>query len=190
MLVFKEFDRSNNPINYFHINTVPLAVEFPEENDIEILEYTPNTNPQETIIQANTNLQTKDTTPKNPTIEKDAIPEVDDDSDEVDSSDVESDYEYQPSEPVSDSDISLVESLVEGNVMGGIPGRCDPDGDKFCWDNSSDEEDGSTNMTLYCIRNKWTSNPDGFISLRAGQIFSNSKEVKNVIRRFAIQEGR
>ncbi|KAK3206950.1 hypothetical protein Dsin_020996 [Dipteronia sinensis] len=46
MYAFEEFDRRNKPIIYFHINAVPL------------LEYTPNTSPQEIIIQANTNPQT------------------------------------------------------------------------------------------------------------------------------------
>ncbi|KAK3206958.1 hypothetical protein Dsin_021004 [Dipteronia sinensis] len=92
---------------------------------------------------------------KNPTIEKVIIPEVEDDSDDIDSSNVEPDSEYQPSE----------------------------------LDNSSNEEDGPTRMTRYCIRNEWTPNPDGSISLTAGQIFCNAIEVKDVIRRFAIQEG-
>ncbi|TXG48433.1 hypothetical protein EZV62_027727 [Acer yangbiense] len=86
---------------------------------------------------------------ENPTLEEDEIPEVDDDFKEVDSSDVEPDYKYQPSGSVSDSDASLVDSLDEGHVMGGIPGRCEPDGEKFSWENSSDEEDGPTRMTRF-----------------------------------------
>ncbi|KAK2646482.1 hypothetical protein Ddye_021677 [Dipteronia dyeriana] len=112
-------------------------------------------------------LQTRTPKPKtqhqNPTIEEDAIHEVDNGSDEVDRSDVEPDYEYQPLELVSDSNVSLVDSLDEGNVMGGIHGRCDLDGDKFCWDNSFDEEDGPTKMTRYCICNEWTPNLIGSI---------------------------
>ncbi|KAK2645295.1 hypothetical protein Ddye_020490 [Dipteronia dyeriana] len=121
--------------------------------EVPLLGYTPNTNPQETVIQSHTNPQTTCSAPKNPTVEKVTIPEVEDDSDDVDSFDVESDFEYQPSVPVNDSDVSLVHSDSEGQVMGGIPGRCDPDGDKFCWDNSSNEEDSPTRMTRYCIRN-------------------------------------
>ncbi|KAI9181701.1 hypothetical protein LWI28_017649 [Acer negundo] len=59
---------------------------------------------------------------------EDAIPEVDDDSNEVDGSNVESNYEYQPSGSVSDFDASLVDNLDERHVMSGIPGRCEPDG--------------------------------------------------------------
>ncbi|KAK1565453.1 hypothetical protein Q3G72_026886 [Acer saccharum] len=134
MFVFEEFDRRNNPIIYFHISVVP------------ILEYTPNTNPQEIVIQENTNPQTVDVTLENPTLEEDAILEADDNSDEVDDSDVEPDYEYQPSGSVSDSDASLVDSLDEGHVMGGIPGHYEPNGDKFGWESSSGEEDGPTRM--------------------------------------------
>ncbi|KAI9186147.1 hypothetical protein LWI28_014179 [Acer negundo] len=130
-----------------------------------------------------------DVTLENPTLKEDAILEVDDDSDEVDGSDVEPDYEYRPSGSVSDSDTSLVDCLDEGHVMVGIPGHCEPDGDKFGWENSSGEKDGPTRMVRYCIDNEWTPNLDGSISLKAGQIFSNAKEVRDVIRRFAIQEG-
>ncbi|KAK4839467.1 hypothetical protein QYF36_022181 [Acer negundo] len=143
MFVFEEFDRRNNPIIHFHISVVPL------ENDIGLLEYTPNTSPQETVIQENTNPQTLDITLENPTLKEDAILEVDDDSDEVNGSEVEPDYEYRPSGSVSDSDTSLVDSLDEGHVMVGIPGRCEPDGDKFGWENSSGEEDGPTRMVRY-----------------------------------------
>ncbi|KAK4840231.1 hypothetical protein QYF36_003164 [Acer negundo] len=143
MFVFEEFDRRNNPIIHFHISVVPL------ENDIGLLEYTLNTSPQETVIQENTNPQTLDITLENPTLKEDAILEVDDDSDEVDGSDVEPDYEYRPSGSVSDSDTSLVDSLDEGHVMVGIPGRCEPNGDKFGWENSSGEEDGPTRMVRY-----------------------------------------
>ena len=45
IFVFEEFDRRNSPIIHFHISVVPL------ENDIRLQEYTPNSNPQETIIQ-------------------------------------------------------------------------------------------------------------------------------------------
>ncbi|TXG53891.1 hypothetical protein EZV62_019147 [Acer yangbiense] len=123
MFVFEEFDRRNSPIIHFHINVVPL------ENGIELQEYTPNTNHQETIIQQNTNPQTADVTFENPTLEEDVIPEVDYDSNEVDGSDVEPDYEYQPSGSVSDSDANLVDSLDEEHVMGGIPGHCELEGD-------------------------------------------------------------
>ncbi|KAK4848102.1 hypothetical protein QYF36_009351 [Acer negundo] len=61
-------------------------------------------------------------------LQEDAIPEVDDDSNEVDGSNVESNYEYQPSGSVSDFDASLVDNLDERHVMSGIPGRCEPDG--------------------------------------------------------------
>ncbi|KAK2657293.1 hypothetical protein Ddye_010345 [Dipteronia dyeriana] len=44
-------------------------------------------------------------------------------------------------------------------------------------------------MTRYCIRNEWTPNPDVSISLKTGQVFTKATEVKDVIRRFAIQEG-
>ncbi|KAK1553880.1 hypothetical protein Q3G72_004773 [Acer saccharum] len=81
------------------------------------------------------------------------IPEMDDDSNEVDGSDVEPDYEYQPSGSVSDSDASLVDSLDEEHVMSGIPGRCELDGDKFGWENSSSEEDGPTRMVRYYTAN-------------------------------------
>ncbi|KAI9170424.1 hypothetical protein LWI28_027729 [Acer negundo] len=104
---------------------------------------------------------------------------MDDDSNEVDGSDVESNYKYQPSGSVSDSDASLVDSLDYRHVMVGIPGRFEPYGDKFGWENSSGEEDGPTRMVRYCIDNEWTPNSDGSISLRAGQFFSNAKEPMN-----------
>ncbi|KAK1557911.1 hypothetical protein Q3G72_034087 [Acer saccharum] len=105
---------------------------------------------------------------ENPTLKEDAILEVDDDSNEVDGSDVEPDYEYQPSGIVSDSDANLVDSLDKGHVMGGILGHCELDSENFGWENSSGEEDGPTKIVCYCIDNEWTPNSDGSISLRAG----------------------
>ncbi|KAK4842568.1 hypothetical protein QYF36_023901 [Acer negundo] len=101
----------------------------------------------------------------------------------TDGSVVDNDYQVNE-ESEDDSDVSLMNENGE-NYMDHYEG----DGDERIVVVSSDEETALTRVATYCQNHQWAQNPNGTISFEAGQIFRFAKITREVIEKYAIQEG-
>ena len=101
----------------------------------------------------------------------------------TDESDVDNDYEVDEDSEDS-SDVSLLNEDAVSDKD-----HCDHDGDERNIVVSSDEENALTRIATYCQNHQWAPNPNGTISFEAGQILGSAKITREVVKKYAIQEG-
>ncbi|TXG73265.1 hypothetical protein EZV62_001844 [Acer yangbiense] len=167
LAMLEEYDKRNLDNIEFNIDVIPYASEPPNPN---LIGQTPNSN---TETQPNTT-------------QSSGVVLVD--------SDIEPDFEYIPdSESNGDLDVSLFDSIVEAEDSVDVDvdgnGSLHYDPNEMGGHHSSDKKNGATRMVRYCVKHEWKPNLDGSISLSEGQVFRNVQMVKDVVRRYAIQEG-
>ncbi|KAL5783246.1 hypothetical protein ACOSP7_008275 [Xanthoceras sorbifolium] len=137
MTAFKLFDERNFSSIEFELESMPIAVEFPDE-PVGLLQY--NVGPSDFIIDdvemVHLDLNNDHGTPRPNNVELEDF-----------------DTDFQPND-VSSEDSYI--NLVDDDVNGDHPvEQCDPDGDPLGSDHSSDDEDGLLKIARYCVKNQW-----------------------------------
>ncbi|KAK4848532.1 hypothetical protein QYF36_014274 [Acer negundo] len=148
-----------------------------------------STNPNFSGIQNTQNTKTPNINTENPNSNTETQLNITQRSLVVFDSDIEPHFEYHPESDIGDdSNVSLVDSIGDAEDVNDDE-TVDPNSGEIGGYHSSDEKNGVTRMVRYCIQHEWKPNPNGSISLREGQVFRNAKVVKDVVRRYDIQQG-
>ncbi|KAK4845606.1 hypothetical protein QYF36_007022 [Acer negundo] len=175
MLCFQLFETRNMSIIEFELIFVPNAIHFPEDELVGLLGF----NEQNICNSVKVN---------NDELVEEDNDELDEENNEEDNIElVEENNEEDNAELVEEINVSSVDENGESEYENND--HCQLDNDEATVVVSSDEETTLTRVARYCQNHHWAPNPNGTISLEDGQVIGNVKFTREIIKRYAIQEG-
>ncbi|KAI9191802.1 hypothetical protein LWI28_013725 [Acer negundo] len=191
LLCFQLFESRNMSTIEFELILVPNAIHFHEVEPAGLLGFNEQNIGNPVEENKNELVEEDNVEPDEENEEGEAEP-IGENNEENNAKPVEEtneeDNDYKvDDESVVDSDMSLDDENDENEYVNND--HCEADGNEAAVVVSSDEETALTRVGRYCQSHQWTPNPNGTISLEDGQVIGNAKFTREVIKKYAIQEG-